>query len=110
MAVLAAALASATQAGAQNAAALSGEVRTSGAGPLEGVVVSARKDQSTITHSVISDARGRYAFARNRLSPGRYTLSIRATGYELDGAAAADIGAGSATRDLNLKKAADLAA
>ena len=51
---------------------------------MEGVVVSAKKDGSTISVSVVTDAQGRYAFPAARLEPGRYTLKARAAGYEID--------------------------
>ena len=47
---------------AQSAAALSGNVSSAREGPMEGVVVSARKDGSTITVSVISDDKGHFSF------------------------------------------------
>jgi virginiamycin B lyase len=69
---------------AQATAALSGEVSSAQAGLMEGVVVSAKKDGSTITVSVVSDVSGHFAFPASRLEPGHYAISIRATGYELD--------------------------
>ena len=56
---------------------------------MEGVVVSAKKDGSTISVSVVTNAQGRFAFPASRLEPGHYTLKARAAGYELDAAAAA---------------------
>jgi hypothetical protein len=49
---------------AQNkaAAALTGQVTSEAEGAMEGVVVSARRDGSTVTVSVLSDAQGRYSF------------------------------------------------
>ena len=41
-------------------AALSGTVTSQSEGRMEGVVVSARRGESNITVSVVSDARGRY--------------------------------------------------
>ena len=70
---------------AQNAAALSGEVTSAKEGLMEGVVVSARKDGSTITVSVVTDDKGHFSFPASRLEPGHYALGIRATGYDLDG-------------------------
>ena len=60
---------------------------------MEGVVVSAKLDGSTITVSVISDKQGRYNFPANRLEPGHYKLSIRAAGYELDSPNTVDLSA-----------------
>jgi virginiamycin B lyase len=70
---------------AQTAAALSGEVTSAKEGAMEGVVVSARKDGSTITVSVISDDKGHFSFPASRLDPGHYAISTRAIGYDLDG-------------------------
>ncbi len=93
------------------AAALTGTVSSGEEGMMEGVLVSARRDGATITVTVDSDEHGRYTFPRNRLEPGHYSLRIRAVGYDLDGAASADIAAGKpANVDLKLRKAKDLAA
>jgi hypothetical protein len=51
----------------QMPAALTGQVTSDEEGPMEGVVVSAKLDGSTITVSVISDKQGRYSFPANRL-------------------------------------------
>src|SRR5580698_4985585 len=79
---------------AQSPAALSGSVSSAKEGAMEGVVVSARKDGSTITVSVISDDKGHFNFPASRLDPGHYTISIRAVGYDLDGPGDATITAG----------------
>ena len=84
----------AAPASAQNAAALSGEVSSAKEGPMEGVVVSARKDGSTITVSVISDDKGHFSFPASRLDPGHYAISTRAVGYDLDGPKDATVAAG----------------
>src|SRR5882672_884026 len=90
---------------AQTPAALSGQVSSAEEGPMEGVVVSAKKDGSTISISVVTNAQGRFAFPAARLEPGRYTLKARAAGYEIDGARAADVTEGSvASADIKLKK------
>ena len=57
---------------------------------MEGVLVSARKDGSNITVTVVSD-QGAYAFPAGRLDPGHYTIAIRAGGYNLDGPTAVDV-------------------
>ena len=82
---------SATDARAQAAAALAGQVTSAEEGPMEGVVVSAKKQGSNITVSVITDAQGRFSFPANRLEPGKYALSTRAVGYDLDGPRKAEI-------------------
>src|SRR5947207_2967430 len=82
--------------------ALIGMVSSQREGPMEGVVVSARRDGSTMTVSVVSDAQGRYSFPRNRLEPGQYSIHMRAVGYELDRPTTIDI-ALSQTAHLDLK-------
>jgi virginiamycin B lyase len=59
-------------AGAQSAttAALVGQVSSAEEGPMEGVLVSARKSGSTITISVASDREGRYSFPSSKLGAG----------------------------------------
>jgi streptogramin lyase len=90
---------------------LSGEVTSNAGGAMEGVVVSAKRNGQTITTSVVTDGRGRYAFPRGRLSAGEYALTIRAVGYELDAPTTINVGAGKAvTADLKLRKASDLSA
>ena len=98
---------------AQNdgAIALIGQVTSVEEGPMEGVLVSARRTGSTIATTVVSDREGRYRFPRARLEPGSYTLRIRAVGFDLEGPAAATIRAShAATADLKLRKTGDLAA
>ena len=81
--------------------ALTGLVRSADEGPMEGVLVSAQMTKSSskgavntpITITVVTDATGRYTFPRNRLDPGRYTLRIRATGYDLEDPGPVDIAA-----------------
>jgi hypothetical protein len=92
------------------AQALSGQVGSAEEATMEGVVVTAKRDGSTISVSVVSDAKGRYAFPAARLEPGHYVLKARAAGYELDGAKSADVTAGTeAKADLRLRKAKNLA-
>jgi virginiamycin B lyase len=99
------------QAEAQPASALTGQVTSAEEGPMEGVVVSAKKDGSTISISLVTNAAGRFAFPVARLEPGHYTLSARAAGYELDGAMAADVASGQeAKTEIKLKKSKNLSA
>jgi virginiamycin B lyase len=85
--------------------ALGGLVTSTEEGPMEGVVVNAKKDGSTISISVVTNAAGRFAFPAARLEPGHYTLKARAAGFELDGARDADVTSGhEAKADLKLKK------
>jgi len=96
---------------AQTSVALAGQASSAEEGRMEGVVVSARKDGSTITISVVTDAQGRFAFPAARLAPGRYTLKARAAGYELDGAGATDVTSGREARaDIRLRKVKNLSA
>jgi len=89
--------------------ALTGQVSSAADGAMEGVVVSAKKEGSTVTVSVVSDAQGRYSFPADRLSEGRHALKIRAVGYDLIDAATADIVAEqTATVDLKLRKTKNL--
>ena len=65
-----------------------------------------KKPGSTITVTVVSDASGAYAFPAGRLEPGNYKLTVRASGYALDGAGTVELAAGkTATADLKLKPA-----
>ncbi|MEE8239980.1 MAG: carboxypeptidase regulatory-like domain-containing protein [Nitrospirales bacterium] len=91
-------------------AALTGQVSSMEEGPMEGVLVSAKRAGSTVTITVVSDAQGRYSFPRTRLQPGQYSLRIRAVGYELEGSGPVEVTAPTTTRlDLKLRKAQDLA-
>src|SRR2546426_619496 len=69
---------------AQGPAALTGIVSSEAEGKMEGVVVTARRAKSIVQVSGTTDASGRYAFPRDRLEPGEYTLSIRAVGYDIE--------------------------
>ena len=87
-------------------AVLAGQVTSQEEGPMEGVVVSAKKDGSTITVSVITDSKGQFSFPSSRLEPGHYTLKTRAIGYSLSTPASADLaGQKTMTEDLKLVKA-----
>src|SRR5262249_33329984 len=81
---------------AQNAPALTGEVRSAEEGPMGGVTVTATRDKSTISVTAITDDQGRYSFPAGRLVPGTYSLAIRAVGYDLDGKPTANVSAGEA--------------
>ena len=86
-----------------HSAALTGKVTSSEEGPMEGVVVGAKKAGSTITTWVVSDAQGRYSFPRDRMDDGKYAISIRAVGYELPGTSV-DVTSEPAQLDLQLNK------
>ncbi len=63
--------------------ALTGSVTSLPEGRMEGVLVSARRESSNITVTVVSDAAGVYSFPSDRLEPGEYTIGVRAAGYVL---------------------------
>jgi len=91
--------------------ALTGQVSSQEEGRMEGVLVSAKREGSTITTTVVSDAQGRYSFPSSKLEPGRYSLRIRAAGYDLDGAQPTEVKTQNTTQlDLKLRKTQDLAA
>src|SRR5262245_39245164 len=62
--------------------ALSGTATSAEEGTMEGVLVSARRDGSNKTVTVVTDEKGRYRFPADRLEPGRYAIGVRAVGYE----------------------------
>jgi virginiamycin B lyase len=98
-------------AAAEASIALSGQVTSAEEGPMEGVLVSAKKAGSTITTTVVTDEKGHYSFPGSRLEPGHYALRVRAAGYDLEGPNAIDIGASDpVAANLKLRKTADLAA
>ena len=91
--------------------ALAGQVTSQADGPMEGVVVTAKREASTIAVSVVSDADGRYRFPADRLEAGPHALSIRAVGYDLDGPRTVEVGAsGATTVDLTLRPTLDVEA
>ena len=91
--------------------ALTGQVSSREEGRMEGVLVSAQREGSTVTTTVVSDAQGHYSFPSSSLAPGRYSLRVRAAGYELDGSQTAEVKAETTSQlDLKLRKAEDLAA
>ena len=75
--------------------ALSGKIASDREGPMEGVLVSAKKPGSTITVTVVSDAKRRLRLPRGPAGYGQLTSSpIRASGYALDGAGSVELAAG----------------
>ena len=92
--------------------ALAGKVTSQEEGAMEGVLVSAKRAGSTMTITVVSNAQGQYSFPRDRLDPGKYSVAIRAVGYELPrpGSAQVEVMAReTAALDLNLIKTKNLA-
>jgi virginiamycin B lyase len=113
--VVAAWLAGTGQLAAQVNPALVGQILvgkiTDGQEALEGVLVSAKRNGSTMTVTVVTGKDGRYSFPAARLEPGQYSLHIRAAGYDLDGTGQVSVVADkTATADLALRKTQDLAA
>jgi virginiamycin B lyase len=98
-------LAAALTAGEARAqAALTGLVSSNEEGAMEGVLVSAKREGSTITTTVVTDTQGRYSFPAARVEPGKYTISIRAVGYKLDSVKTVDVPASGGSADLKLGK------
>jgi virginiamycin B lyase len=78
---------------------------------MEGVLVSAKRSGSTLTVTVVSDKQGRYSFPAAKLEPGKYSLRVRAAGYDLEGSPLIDIVVQKTkTADLSLRRTKDLAA
>ncbi|HYR90156.1 MAG TPA: carboxypeptidase regulatory-like domain-containing protein [Terriglobia bacterium] len=89
--------------------ALTGVVRSQEEGPMEGVLVSAKRAGSNVTITVVSDAQGRYSFPPDRLEPGQYSVRIRAVGYVPDKPAQIEVSAQKTSQvDLKLVKSEDL--
>ena len=65
---------------AESSSAFSGRVSSAEEGAMEGVLISAKKEGSTISFTVVSDTQGNYRFPTGRLEPGHYALKIRAGG------------------------------
>src|SRR5215213_3903554 len=90
---------------AQGPVALAGTVTSAEEGAMEGVLVNAKKADSNKTVTVVTDSKGRYEFPAKHLEPGKYTIGIRAVGYDLPAAASADVtGNSAASADLKLVK------
>jgi virginiamycin B lyase len=83
--------------------ALMGKVTSQAEGPMEGVIIGAKKVGSTMTTWVVSNAQGQYNFPRERMEPGKYAVSIRAVGYELP-STSVDVTAQPTHLDLQLNK------
>jgi streptogramin lyase len=92
------------------APALGGVVTSAKEGAMEGVLVTAKKEGSTMSTTVVSDAQGRFTFPAGRLEPGHYNLRIRAIGYILDGPRAVDVTASGTKTDVKLKETPNIAA
>jgi streptogramin lyase len=96
---------------AADAQGLGGRVTSAEEGRMEGVLVSARRAGAPITVTVVSDREGRFDFPKGALVPGRYDLSIRATGFDLQSPAAVEVDAKKNTAiEVKLSRTKDLAA
>jgi streptogramin lyase len=85
--------------------ALTGTVSSTEEGNMEGVLVTAKKEGSTIAITVVTNDSGQYSFPADRLSPGKYKITMRAAGYTMP-AQEATVAAGQAGKtDLKLSKA-----
>ena len=95
-------LATSNPAIAAESSALTGKVTSQEEGAMEGVIVSAKREGSTITVSVVSDSQGQYGFPEYRMETGIYEISIRAIGYELTNPGPVELTAEPAYLDLQL--------
>ena len=77
--------------------ALSGTVSSAAEAKMEGVLVSAKREGSRITVTVVSDREGHFEFPASRMPAGHYGLRIRAVGYELGQSDSVEIVAGNHT-------------
>src|ERR1700754_5127954 len=80
-----------TAGAAQAQSALNGIVSSSEEGAMEGVLVSAKREGSTVTTTVVSNEKGEFSFPAGKLEPGKYTITIRAAGYTLVGPKSVDV-------------------
>jgi virginiamycin B lyase len=87
-------------------AALSGKVMSQAEGAMEGVLVGAKLEGSTVATWVVSDSQGRFSFPRERMAPGKYDIKIRAVGYEL-APTSVEVTAEPTDLDLHLDKVTD---
>jgi len=95
---------------AQAGVALTGLVISEEEDRMEGVVVTAHREGSPISISVVTDETGRFNFPASRLSDGDYLLRIRAVGYELVGPRGIDVRSGvTSNAIIKLKETKDLA-
>jgi streptogramin lyase len=98
-----------TPAQAQAPAQLTGTISSAEEGPMEGVVVSAKK--GIVTVSVVTNAKGEFSFPSAKLGTGTFALSIKASGYDLQGNTSVTLaGGGTVKLGLRLVKTKDLAA
>ncbi len=90
--------------------AIQGRVTASTEGAIEGAVISAKKDGSVITISVVSHVNGDFAFPKEKIPAGNYTITIRATGFELERPIKVQVSDKStAIQNISLKTVKDIA-
>src|SRR5258705_2621494 len=89
---------------------LTGKVSSAEEPTMEGVLVSVKKEGSTITTTVVTNDKGEYSFPNGRIDSGKYAVTIRAAGYVLDGPKSVQITSGGAQADLKINKTRKLAA
>jgi streptogramin lyase len=94
--------------GAQ-AQTLSGKVSSTEEGLMEGVLVSAKKEGSTVTTTVVSNDKGEFSFPAGKLEAGKYNITIRAIGYNLVGPKSIDVAAAGASAEVKLAKVRNIA-
>ncbi len=91
---------------------LTGKVTSSEEGAMEGVLVSAKREGTPITVTVVTDASGMYSFPSDHMAAGDYQLDIRAAGYLLIDPLEVKVApeqSETVTVDLHLKRTTDLA-
>src|SRR4051794_37911561 len=94
---------------AQTSGTLSGQVSSTEEGAMEGVLVSAKRDGSHFTTTVVSNDKGQFSFPAANLEPGKYSITIRAAGYTLSGPKTVDVGADGPPPAINLTAPKNLA-
>jgi len=96
---------------AQSGVALTGLVISEEEDRMEGVVVTAHREGSPISISVVTDETGRFNFPASKLPDGDYLLKIRAVGYDLVGPRGIDVRSGVTSNTIvKLRETKDLAA
>ena len=94
---------------AAQAQTLRGQVSSEAEGVMEGVLVSAKKEGSTVTTTVVSNDKGQFSFPAGKLEPGKYNVTIRAAGYTLAGPKSVEVTPAGATADVKLNKVRNVA-
>lgn len=87
---------------------LSGTVSSPQESSMEGVLVTARLNGSTISHTVVTQGDGSFSFPSKLLANGAYSFSIRATGYRMDGDVTAELRGSPVSVAINLRHDPDL--